>query len=382
MPPHSSSSDGPQPSPWDAITSDDDLDFLGPSDRAQFPVVKHVATGLPVVQPRRALGETPAEIAKDQQIEAVYRIHEKASGRFRFPLPSLDQLAGSLGRGELWTLGGRQGNGKSLFLQNFAGWLLQAGKRTLYMGTEQDASTLKVKQACVMVGVHARLMLKPTEEEQASVSYQTASKLVQDQLAWLTEEPQASTLIYSNERYIDRAIFQREVERAVGDWGVEVVIVDHLHHMQHGDGRSPVTELTQTVHLAKGTAVDEGITVVAASQITRTGGDPVKAYTPPAAEDFAGASAIERTSDVMLGIWRPLRWDLDHDALKAYREKVKLGQAPEDRIYEPNVMGVRCLKDRLGDAPGKQTVLAVTNQQLAELGRHAHATDYDSVRRV
>jgi predicted ATP-dependent serine protease len=362
---------------WDSIPDDEVLDILGPPDSApprQIP--KYPPPKPPLTED---IPNTPKELGYSQEVDAVIRVHENPSTRFRFPLASLDAVAGPIAPGELWVVGGRQGNGKSLFFQNVAAWLLEAKKKTLYMGTEQDAPTLKVKQACVMTGVSARLILKPTEEERQTDVYRTGSKLVLDALALLSAEPQVSTLMYSNNRFISRTSLSEWVEVAVGEWGVEVVIVDHLHHMQHGPGKNPVSELTETVHHAKGLAVDEHIAMLAASQITRTGGDPIKAYTPPAAEDFAGASAIERTADVMLALWRPLRLDLDVDELRALREKAKLGYTGEEAIYQPNVMGVRCVKDRLGDAPGKQTMLAVASQKIGERGRDAYATDYDSL---
>lgn len=367
---------------WDSLSDDDVLDIIGPSDRDRAWAPKAAA------QPPAAnipsgenIPATPAELGHAQHVEAVYRLHESPATRFRFPLASLDALAGPIAPGELWVVGGRQGNGKSLFFQNMAGWLLDAGKRTLYMGTEQDAPTLKVKQACVLAGVRAKLMLKPTEEERQTEEYRRSATVVQDALVWLDAEPQVSTLVYSNNRFISRRSLQEWVDIGVNEWDIEVVIVDHLHHMQHGSGKNPVAELTETVHYAKGLAVDYKIAMLAASQITRTGGDEIKLHTPPAAEDFAGASAIERTADVLFGLWRPLRLDLDAKALKELRERSRLGSSGDERIYEPGVMGVRCLKDRLGEAPGTQTMLSVTNQRITERGRDAYATDYDSLSR-
>ena len=80
---------------------------------------------------------------------------------------------------------------------------------------------------------------------------------------------------------------------------------------------------------------------------------------PPEAEDFAGTSAKERVADVMISLWRPLRTDLTKNELREMVKTVRAGGATEDKIYQLHTMGVRCVKDRLGEAPGKQCMVAV-----------------------
>src|SRR2546430_1976648 len=70
-----------------------------------------------------------------------------------------------------------------------------------------------------------------------------------------------------------------------------------------------------------------------ASQLKRQG-DPLKKFAPPDEEDFAGTSGKERIASVMLGLWRPLRTDLDAKELRAVLRNSKQGNAPEDRVYQ------------------------------------------------
>jgi KaiC/GvpD/RAD55 family RecA-like ATPase len=302
-------------------------------------------------------------LAADRQMRAHARSLEDSSRFPRMPLPELHALAGALAPGELWMVGGRQGNGKSLFIHNFVWWLIEQEIPCVVLGTEQSDDTLAIKQACVMAGVPARTILKPDPSEQATTEWKLRHEAIAAELDRLHGE-YAHLVTWATDEFIDRGSLTRWTQCAMDEGRARVVIVDHLHHMQHGEGRNDVHELTQTVHLAKSLAKRYGITVVCAAQIKRTQGDTVKAYTPPAAEDFAGASAIERTADVMFGLWRPLRNDLPVDELRALQQKAKLGHAPEDRVYQPNVMGVRLVKDRLGDAPGAQCMLEVNKGRL------------------
>ncbi len=307
------------------------------------------------------------QLAEDRHQRAITRSLEDSSNFPRLGLPSLHNLAGAMAPGELWVIGGRQGNGKSLFVHNLAMWLLRQLIPTVVLGTEQSDDVLAIKQACVMAKVPARRILKPEPEDAATTEWKLQYEAMAKELTLLHSMPYTTLLSWATDEYIDRGSLTRWTQQGIDALGAKVVIVDHLHHMRHGEGKNDVHELTETVHLAKSLAKRYGITLVCASQIKRTAGDAMKAYSPPTAEDFAGASAIERTADVMLGLWRPLRDDLPMDKLKEMKEKAKYGHDAEDKVYRPNVMGVRLVKDRLGDAPGTQTLLTVNKGHLEEM---------------
>ena len=310
---------------------------------------------------------TPAidfdQLAEDRRKRAIERSLLETSEFPSLGIPALSEMTGLLAPGELWIIGGRQGNGKSLFVHNLVWWLIRQNVPSVVLGTEQADNELALKQACVMAGVPARLMLKPDPEVRASTEWKAQWEAVRGWINRLHGE-WSSLVTWATDEFIDRGSLTRWTQAAIDSLGARVVIVDHLHHMRHGEGKNDVHELTETVHLAKTLAKRYGITVICASQIKRTMGDGLKSYTPPTAEDFAGASAIERTADVMLGLWRPLRDDLPLDDLRALQQKAKMGHAAEDRVYQPNVMGVRLLKDRLGDVPGKQAMIEVHKGQL------------------
>lgn len=368
---------------WDVPETEGDLDdIFGPVDepRRSSPVLPFRPR---MLEPEEELPDGD-DLASAQYIAAIHRVHENTSRYPRFPIPALHDLAGLIAPDEVWAIGGRQGNGKSLFYQNLMLWLVEQGVPTLYMGTEQDDHILQIKQACVKMGVRQKLILKPTPEEKRTLEYEQAQAAVQEGLKWLQSDPIRPLLKYANTRYIDRAVLQKWVAGGVRKYGIQCVIVDHIHHMEHGEGKNPVAELTSTVHLAKDLACKYHIPILLASQIKRTGGgaDGIKRFTPPEAEDFGGASAIERTADVMFGLWRPLRTDLDKKELKELRENAKMGGTPEDRVYQENVMGVRLLKDRLGDAPGKQCYLSVEKSVLGAMAeKDLHATQTEGIRR-
>jgi hypothetical protein len=277
--------------------------------------------------------------------------------RFR-RLQGIHAMTGSMAPGEIWIVGARVGSGKSLFAQNLMDDLIDQGIRTLYIGTEQDPHVLRIKHACIRAGVSPRRVLKPEDFEIESGAYEEAAELVAREMEWLASPEVSKLALFAHTEYVNQSELNSWIRGGVRKYGVQAVIVDHIDQVHHGSGVNPVNEATATVQLLHDLAREFGIPMIVASQLKR-GGDPLKRFSPPDEEDFAGTSGKERIASVMLGLWRPLRTDLDAKELRALLGNSKQGRLPEDRIYESDTMGVRLLKDRLGTVPGKQVMLHV-----------------------
>lgn len=317
---------------------------------------------------------SPADYAHQRTKDALARLALDPSTFFRLPIPSLDALCGSFAPQELIVIGGRPGNGKSLFAHNIVSWYRKRSIPIYIMGTEQSADVLSIKQACVECGIKARLILKPSELELGSGLHEEALNVVRDYVTRVLALDE-SLIQWSHHEYMNAAALEEGTRWAVEEMGVGAVIIDHIHHMRHGSGRNPVDELTETVHLAKHLAKRHGITVIAFAQLRRR--VDISTFEPPDMEDFGGSSAIERTADVALGLWRPLRLDMTREQIKELRAKARDGKDGDDKLYEPNTMGVRLLKDRLGDVFGKQALVSVQNGRLAELAeRDRYSTQF------
>ncbi len=314
-----------------------------------------------------------AEIdATSQSSEADDLLDEDKS---RYPrlrkMSSVHALTGSYAPGEIVMVLAREGSGKSLFCQNVADDLTEQGIPTLYIGTEQEAKVLRIKQACIRAGVSPRSMLKPDPVEVATTHWRAAKDAVKAEMRWLREPKQANSLIFANEPYVDRRVIEKWVDGGVHAYNLGCVIVDHIDQISHGDGRNAVHEATATVQLLHEMARAYSIPIIIASQVKRTV-DPFRHYSPPESSDAAGTSGKERIASIMLGLWRPLRTDLTHEEMRELLRSAKQGGQPSDKIYAPNTMGVRLLKDRLGDAPGKQTMLYVNKGGRLEDYPEAH----------
>lgn len=286
-------------------------------------------------------------------------LHEDKSTYARFKrLRGVHALAGAMAPGEVWMLGAQVGAGKTLFCQNLFDDLIEQGVPTLYIGTEQDPEKLRIKHACLRAGVSPKLMLKPELEDIGTTAYEMAVDAVEEQKTWLRKPPQCYLALYATSEYVNRNELDLWINGGVRKYDIHAVIVDHIDQVEHGAGVNPVQEVTATVQFLHHMARRHQMPIIVANQVRRHP-DPMKRYTPPEVDDFAGTSAKERVADVMFGIWRPMRDDLDIKELREMQHRAKMGSVSEDRVYMPNTMGVRLLKDRLGTAPGKQTMLHV-----------------------
>jgi archaellum biogenesis ATPase FlaH len=298
-------------------------------------------------------------LAHTQYLHAIDRLNEDKSLYPRFKrLESVHGLTGAFAPEELIFVAAGTGNGKSLLCQNLFDDLIEQKIPSLYIGTEQSPDVLKIKHACIRCGVSPRLMLKPEVSDQASAAYQLARGAVEAELKWLDSPERRELAYYANSEYINRFELTRWITGGVKRYGIECVIVDHIDQVNHGEGFNSVHELTQTVHHLHDLARENQIPIVAASQIKRVT-DPLKRYAPPDGDDLAGSAGKERVMAVGIGLWRPLRTDLPITELRDLLKRAKQGSTSQDRIYQPDTMGVRLLKDRLGAVPGKQAMLYV-----------------------
>jgi hypothetical protein len=298
-------------------------------------------------------------LAIGQLKDGLRLLHEDKSTYPRFKrLQGVDTMTSSMAPGEIWVLGAKTGSGKSLLCQNLMDDLIEQEVPTLYIGTEQDSHVLKVKHCCVRAGVSAKLVLKPRADEVGTSMLAYAEEAVEREMQWLASKPVSRLALFANTEYVNRDELNDWIRGGVRKYGLRCVIVDHIDQVQHGDGVNPVAEITASIQLLHDLAREFQIPMVVASQLKRHP-DPFKRFSPPDEQDFAGCSAKERIASVLLGIWRPLRTDLSIKDLRALRESAKEGGRAEDAVYQPNTMGVRLLKDRLGAVPGKQCMVHV-----------------------
>lgn len=301
----------------------------------------------------------PDVLSHEQHSDALDRLHEDKSGYARFQrLETVHAMTGSFAPEEVVIIAADTEDGKSLLCQNLFDDLTdKQEKSTLYIGTEQSSPILKIKHACIRAGVRTKLMLKPETEDIGTPAYKLAVEAVEHELNFINTELRG-VAFYATTEYVNRLELTKWISGGVKRYGIETVIIDHIDQMDHGDGRNAPQELTATVQHIHKLAREHQMPIIVASQIKRDR-DPIRRHSPPDKHDLAGAAGKERIMAIGLGLWRPLRTDLSLEELRELKKSAARGSVGQDKIYQLNTMGVRLLKDRLGDVPGKQCFLHV-----------------------
>lgn len=312
---------------------------------------------------------TADDLNQEQIGEAAARVFENTSNYPRFPWGELDEVAGLMCPEDLWLIAGRTGNGKSLFCLNFFDRLVDAGRKVLYVGLEQSPKILRVKWACMRAGISPKQILAPRQEDKKTAEYELARDAINEQLKWQRLPEIRTRAHFSTTRFVDRDGLIAWTDWAKG-MGCEIVIVDHIDRMRHGESGNDFRDLSETVRLAKELAVHYRIVMLVASQVGRPK-EALQRFMPPMLSELRGGGTKEEEADAVLAVYRPLKKGTTEKQMKLVRQ----GLLDEHMIYEGSKMAVRVLKHRLdGAAPGT-AILDVERGRLVsvptrEFGRY------------
>lgn len=298
-----------------------------------------------------------------QHRAALERLHADVSLYPRFPWASVHGMTGAMMPGEMWVLCGRTGHGKSKFCTHALDAWVRAGVGVCYCGLERPVMDLRITWACEMSGIAPRTILKPEPADVGEDWWKRHAARVEDHLAWQRSEGIRERAHFASARYMDAERLRAWTAWAVS-LGCQIVVVDHVNRIDHGDGFNSFDDFSRTIRLAKELAVHHGVVMLLVAQLNRAkGGDPMARIAPPQLSDIRGGGTAEEEADEVLGVCRPLQQGMTLDRLR----QVRLGLAPEHDLYQPNAMAVHELKNRVdGAVRGRSATLWVANGVLED----------------
>jgi hypothetical protein len=315
----------------------------------------------------------PVDEQEFQAAEAIWYHAGYVSPVFDWPWRAVQKLVGSVLPGEVWIAAAQSGNGKSQWIANLVARLAKrASLRLTVAPLERKPRELRGLWACLDLGLEPwpafkqQWHLLPEGSQVALLAHMNAQ----------VKPPLRERIVFAPESSLTRGGLERLVARA-HEWGHRLVIVDHLHHMDHGDGPES-RGIRDTMKLAKRLAQETDLALLFTAQLNRGHkGDSYQRFYPPEMTDLQGSSAIEQVADGVLLLYRPLRPGVKRATIDA----VRMGQAERDSIFRANTMAVRCGKHRLdGSKLGKDALLHIhagVISDLAVLPSGAPAADPD-----
>jgi replicative DNA helicase len=310
-------------------------------------------TVLRETSPSRCLAPLgPVDEQEFQAAEAIWFHAGYVPPVFEWPWRGVQALAGAVLPGEVWVVAGQSGNGKSQWVANLIARLAKRGQPFLTVAPlERKPRELRGLWACLDLGYEPALAFK-------GQWHLLPAGAREQLLAHMREQacpPLRERIVFAPDATLDRAALKR-LAREKHEWHHRLLIIDHLHHMDHGDG--PDTRgIRDTMRLAKRLAQELDLAIIFTAQLNRGHkADAYQRFYPPEMTDLQGSSAIEQVADGVLLLYRPLV----EGVKRADIDAVRMGQAERDSVFRPNTMAVRCGKHRLdGSKLGKDAFLHI-----------------------
>jgi hypothetical protein len=306
-----------------------------------------------------------SHLASSQAAEAREFVAKvQAGGYLRMPWPDLDRLVGPILGGFLMAVGGRGKAGKTTLLRDcFTAWT-EMGKKIVYVGTETEASILRLAWAAIRCGVPVETAIDPYCPKE------TMEKLLAD-VDTQTTGPLSYTAIFgdcANATVSELHKWVRYAEKS----GADALIFDHFHRLDVGTGEQWQGQ-GNAVRAIKNMAKTAQLPIVMGAQLTQgEGGSWLGEHEIPGNKSWAGTSSIQREVDIGIQVWRPFKPGITAEQKRLAREDYTKVQD----LVQQNVMGIRVAAHRWKGASMNQcTKLYVEQDQLHSYSARTEARD-------
>lgn len=348
--------------------------------RRHAPPMSVVRQGRPLTPPpglswdddaEREERDDPVTENSDQVVDALLALDRPESAYLRMPWPSLDAMVSGIAPGDVWFVAAFSGQGKTTFLTSALNEWFEAGRRVYVMGLESRPNILRTHWACKRLDVDAGELLtgdvfkRPDAEQiRAAVRAEVMSQAHGEKF---------QRVRFSRAEFMNLPALVRDAERAAA-WGADLMIVDHIDHIEGGDGSNPFEESRRVLRNVLKLAQHTGLRMLVATQLNNDvarGHDRLAMYQPPRPEHVFMGGTKRQIASGMIGLYRPLRApmrDESPDAYKLAMMAARRGEAEPQTALEPNRMGVVVMKHRaFGAREGKRCALGVERGRVVEL---------------
>ena len=311
---------------------------------------------------RRDLIET-----SDQVSEALADLRRHPDTFIRWPWAALDHMTGGLSKGDVHYVVAFSGIGKTTFVSSATNRWLDAGKKVYVLPLETQPKRFRTYLACQRVGV------KPGDAFSGELRARNDPALEPLKQALLAQgrEPLSDHLRVHGTPEINVKRFETACEEAA-DWGADIVIVDHIDHIEGGDGTNLVAESVKVNRKALEFAQQMGLLMVLCSQLNSEaikGQDHLAKFAPPREGAVKYGTHKREVATGMLGLFRPVRPPRNGEAPEEYKEQLRRARSGDIEPHHalmPHTMGVVYMKDRNYGHDGRKALLAVVNGRVED----------------
>lgn len=310
---------------------------------------------------------------------AIAELDRPATSLVQFPWRTLQGMFGPIVRGTVSYVAAFPKNGKTSFLAECITRWMAAGYKVYVLPLESRKDELYTRLACLRLGIDPDYALSKRMVLDADGGDGNA-RLQRDELKaefrrW-KDDPDMLELLPMDAAEVVTVEHLRKSMRAAHDIGADLVLVDHVDHVQSTDSSTEaavqVSSRAQMVALECAKRYD--LAVVLATQLNKkaTGGDKLAIFRPPLTEWLWMPGIKQQIATRIVGLYRPQRPDADD----ASRFDVLDGRAPLMSLGHAGRMGIVDMSSRYsGNRVGTLGQLSYLNGTLEELSDRDHADD-------
>lgn len=262
----------------------------------------------------------------------------------------LDLLTGPMLPGELVVVGSLMGNGKSTVLMSQMDAFALARLPVLYFPLEIDPDNCRLRWAAWKLGLDATAVIR----QQWDMLGEGAEEAVE---LTLDEQESNPWIHFAPPKRMTFGGMLKWCQWARREFDARVIMLDHFHRMQVGNGPNHRVSSTDVVRELKDLARTLGVVLIAAAQLNRSS-DPIDKYAPPLLSRLKETAALGEEADVVLMLSRKLRRDLPD----GWQQDLRLGRITELDLAEANAMVVTCRKHRLDDKANDARIVLRVHQ--------------------
>lgn len=157
-------------------------------------------------------------------------------------------------------------------------------------------------------------------------------------------------------------------------FGADIVIVDHIDHIEEGDGSNLYQESVKVNNAALRLAQNNDMLLWFTSQLNMEivkGRDHLAKFGPPMQHHLMFPTAKIKNATGIIGLFRPIRKRRPGESDEDYKRDLtaaRAGQADAADALEPNIMGVTAMKLRnFGQHDGRKILLGVEKGRVIPL---------------
>ena len=313
----------------------------------------------------------PAVEESNQIVGAIQHIDRHPATLVRWPYPELDTLTGPMGGGEVWFTAAFSGGGKTTFVVSTIEAWRMAGKKIYVMPLELQPSRFRTYLACMQLGIRpgdalsGQLRADRTRDAEREALKQA---VLEQSHAGFSDRVRISPQQTINVKGLEAGMKEAKA------FGADIVIVDHIDHIEEGDGSNLYQESVKVNNAALRLAQNNDMLLWFTSQLNMEivkGRDHLAKFGPPMQHHLMFPTAKIKNATGIIGLFRPIRKRRPGESDEDYKRDLtaaRAGQADAADALEPNIMGVTAMKLRnFGQHDGRKILLGVEKGRVIPL---------------